>query len=168
MAMKRRVGWRIKNNPQIVWWEIVIPPVVMVGTHNAGCYADALENQTFSRRLLRFIAAMRSKAFVSMNLLGGDSDARNLKYYTHRMNLEHGRPSPSNCLMVFSACMLHQGNMNVGSVCEYIGVRYVSAMESYANLLHMGNYWVRTILSIEQGVKDLLDIYYSPPPRHSV
>lgn len=98
-----------------------------------------------SQEIETFIAFMRSRARTSLAIREGDSDGKNLR----AMAFELGSEGLLSTLHSFFPCMLHQTNLMIGSCSKHVNERLVAGMHSYAKLLHMGNYFLRTVLAVE-------------------
>ena len=61
--------------------------------------------------------------------------------------------------------MFHQTNIMVGDAVKHVKQGIVEGMYAYSKLLRMGNYWVITILNIEDAVNELFDVRPLAPHR---
>ena len=52
---------------------VMVPPVILVGTLNAGCYWDALFLQKACKAVHTFVAEMRAKAVITLSTLVSNS-----------------------------------------------------------------------------------------------
>ena len=128
---------------------VPMPPVVLIGNANAGCHYSALFRQPSSQPVNDFIKEMRSLCKVAMSLREPDSASTCLKTVSFEQSQQNDR-TLSACMV----CGLHQVNRVTGAVLQQIGVHAIAGMYSHASLLNMGNFWVRTLLSIQDIVDD--------------
>jgi hypothetical protein len=159
MVQRRTLGWKIAGQ-NVTKFQIVVPPVILVGTINADTFYDSLFNQRFSRFLQRFIGIMQRRASLSLSVREGDDDAKNGRL----MSWEASAHSAQGYLHSFCPCNLHQNNMLVASTCQIIGRSLIDGMYAYSKLVRTGNFWIRTVLSVEQLITKELAIVFAPPP----
>jgi hypothetical protein len=171
-VVDRSIGsWNVMVSRRYLTWkcqgqlarsvQVVMPPRVLLGSITADTFYDALfKGALMVQEVERCIAALRCIANVSIAVREGDFDSKNLRMQAW----ESGQCSSHGVLHSFHGCQVHQNNMCVEQLCKHIGRRYVDALTAYGKLLRMGNYWLRTVLSIERVLADRLIIIPVAPP----
>ena len=141
------------------------PPTIMVGRGNAGCEWDALFCQRSMKAYHDFCRLMRRKSNRNLKLREVDSAMTGLKVFTEEMRQKDGASAAVGASHVVGVCGLHQTSHVVGSLIKAIAVKPVGSMHAHASLLRMGNFWIRTMLSIEAffGVDSNFKVSFDPP-----
>ena len=155
MICRRYLGWQVAGE-KLQELHLAMPPVILVGCVNADAFYDSLYNQRWSRRVERFIRIMRVRAAVAMSIREADDDAKNVRL----MGFEANQHSTLAILHSFHKCNLHQNNLMVGSTIQCIGRQLTDGMFAYSKLVRGGNFWIRTVLSVEHIVTQELKIEY--------
>lgn len=134
----------------------------MVGSITAEAFPDALFGKHASQ-LQQVFRFLRSRARVSIVVREGDTDGRSQRLVQHEQELCQG------VLYSFAHCMVHQANTSVGAVVKQAQAQdIISGAYSYAKLLRMGNFFIRTLLSVELVVAPILVVHPTPPSPANV
>lgn len=160
LIQSRTVGWYCNG----VRCEFGVPtrPVIMIGSKSAGCHWDGLFCQKSQQDLQTFIQEMTKLSDMSMSVRESDGASTNVKLLTHEMN--QAAPNKHH-LYSYMVCGLHQANHNTGALVKLVSSDIVAAMYAHANLLRMGNFWMRTILCIDLVVMKpgFFRVVFGPP-----
>ena len=95
-----RMAWTVlRQRLWIGWWlagvadgaqyeqhyvEVVLPPVLLLGSHTAGCLAEGLTNMPWHKEIASCLEVFRQLARVSLSLRECDAAGTNLKYTTFK------------------------------------------------------------------------------------
>jgi hypothetical protein len=162
MRIRRSVGWKLESHNAVMKWDIVVPPVAIIGALNADSFYDAVFCQPLSRRLGRFTEFLRTRSKAHLTPRAGDFDSENLRLVASEV--QRMRNSSEKTLHCFFGCSIHQNCKVVGWSLDHAGQDFCSGMFAHMNLLGMGNYWVRTVLAVQPSLEHMLDCVVSAPP----
>ena len=162
------VGWWLvgedgHNLYQQHYMELVLPPVIMIGQHTAGCLHDGLVKMPWHLALTDFLETLRPMARVSLSLRECDAAATNLKYLGWEQ-----KQMPSNNIFSIVTCLLHGCQHIVKRVrntlidCEP-GGGTIKSYGTLSALLRQGNYYLRCVLALNQVADKMLRVTCTPP-----
>ena len=151
--------------------EVVLPPVLMLGSNNAGCLAEALTNMPWHEQVASCLQVLRGLARVSLTLRECDAAGTNMKY-TFFEQVELAKKIPRS-LYAVTTCQLHgmQAIVKRAAAAHADALakprsQYDDMLKAYgvfAALSRQGNYFLRGVLAIDQAVDRMLRITHSPP-----
>ena len=181
------MGWTIlRQRLWIGWWlagvadggryeqhyvEVILPPVLLLGSHTSGCLAEGLTGMPWHKEIEACLEVSRQLARVSLSVRECDAAGTNLKYTT----FEQAKLSSTipRSLHVTVTCAIHGVQAIVKKVRDaqadaFAKPRslYGDVMRSYAvlsALCRQGNYYLRAVLAIDEVLERMLRITHSPP-----
>ena len=151
--------------------EIVLPPVVWIGIHNASSLADGLFGQRFQLCVTRFQARLRempSRASLAIREI--DRDFVNVKYCA--WEAQHV-PTARTLHWVFP-CQKHGNNHNVNSISDTVDDfcdemhgtgSQIGAVRCFSRWGCMGNNYMRFMGALEEVFEDMWR--YAPDTKPS-
>ena len=176
IVVKRRLVW-IEPGGYVRRLDLIVAPVLAIGTVNAGCLWGASEGQALHNDSVKFINVMGENSTVSGQALELDAADNNNRMFAHGVN-------ETDIPMANFNCGLHQNQIGTGATTTAAGLHLITAMYTFALLLTTGTYFMRLLLSVKavltrcvvvvltppdpanlELMKLILDLFYPPPPK---
>ena len=148
MRCRLWVGWIIDGVRHEL--EIVVPPVIILGIHNASALYDAMDGQRFHQSFLTFFRRLVSWSRVGLVDYELDGDFINLKYMAFQEQETY--PPETGILIWAFKCWKHGNNHNIHQVSEaaddhisevYDSGSLIAAVRCLSRWLQMGNNYLR-------------------------
>ena len=127
----------------------------------SGCLWEALFNQQWKACVWEFINWLHRKSDLALR--GRETDSASTVIRLVLAELRDPSRTADDVLMAYAPCGLHQSNLNVGGYVKEWHHKLVLSMHAHASLLRTGNFWLRTILAIEDFVANSLVVVRGEP-----
>jgi hypothetical protein len=169
MVSVSKMCW-VTHDGELHVFPFLRPPVVCVGSENAGCLWDALFGQPFLVAALDFCREARKHAQTTVS--AREMDAASTGFRTIAWEGEEFRKDAmenvANAnLHSIMPCGLHQVNTVTREVLKPINsLQCISSAYSHAKLQREGNYFTRLVFGAELECETWQVVFIPPDPRH--
>ena len=155
------LGWDPRSGRQPVFYECVIPPVV-IPTTSAASMHDSLRNHPSFMAFNRRLHTLRSQCAMQGYVMETDATYSNEKLIAFFMNIA---PSTVDHLLAWKTCHSHT-NMHVETmIMSAIDAKMVGSLYSMCSFLSSSSHWPRLLRSLAGWAKNAAAIvaYHEPP-----
>ena len=145
------------------FFEIHVPcqPIILVGSQGSSTLYDALLKRAHLKFLYSFIAWLVSKCIDFIRLREADNAKNVAKVLRH----ERVEGAADNIYDTYHACARHQSALSLKSVMKHHYKNLQATLHAYSSLRRMGNFWIRTLLSIGYLTEICVQVVFGIPRR---